>query len=479
MEFDALWHSWDEVKHELTSKNVNKLWVTHPRALPARKPKGVFRVVHQLEPVDALIYTALAYQVAPDVENARIAADQRVACSYRLNVADGNFFASGTGYTDFTSKTEELALAYEYVLTTDITDFYNQIYLHRLNSAIEDANPTLKPVGDDIEWFITTLNNKSSQGIPVGPAASIVMAEAIMVDIDQFLLGRGMPHTRYVDDIRVFSNSERSLSKILQDLTLYLYEQHRLTLSGEKTEILPATRFVEQHLHNSYAEERLKIFRSLEIFNPYADEYDESSFEEEDEDTLLRRKLLEVTTRILEFEHLDLGLARSVIRRARRNNVAELIEPILANFSFFSPVINDVALYLAEVTDDESCGRLTPQLGSIIQSEVSDNGLVRFWMEWYLSRSPIFQRDNDIRSFLYSSRNIENQARAAVISRNLTWVREKKNEIYNLGTWGRRAVLYSSQILPGDEKRHWLRMTIGSTPILADKWVAKWILETT
>ena len=31
-EFDALWHSWDEVKTELKSKNVDKFWVLPPIA---------------------------------------------------------------------------------------------------------------------------------------------------------------------------------------------------------------------------------------------------------------------------------------------------------------------------------------------------------------------------------------------------------------------------------------------------------------
>ena len=90
---------------------------------------------------------------------------------------------------------------------TDITDFYNQIYLHRLNNAIESADAQLKPVADDIETFLTTLNSKSSQGVPVEPAASIVMAEAVLIDVDAFLQDQGVVHTRYADDIRVFSNS--------------------------------------------------------------------------------------------------------------------------------------------------------------------------------------------------------------------------------------------------------------------------------
>ena len=41
-EFQALWYQWDEVKKELMSKNVSKIWVTPPRAMTIAKPKGGF-----------------------------------------------------------------------------------------------------------------------------------------------------------------------------------------------------------------------------------------------------------------------------------------------------------------------------------------------------------------------------------------------------------------------------------------------------
>ena len=33
---------------------------------------------------------------------------------------------------------------YQYILQTDITDFYNQIYVHRLQNAIEAADSSLR-----------------------------------------------------------------------------------------------------------------------------------------------------------------------------------------------------------------------------------------------------------------------------------------------------------------------------------------------
>lgn len=478
VEFEALWHNWGDVKKELTSKNIQKLWIPPPRVMAAMKPKGGYRVVHQLEPLESIVYTALAREVAEAVEAARMPAAENVACSYRLKPADGSFFSGGSGYSEFVEKTEILAKEHLYVLITDITDFYNQIYLHRLNNAIEHANPSLKPVGDDIEWFITFLNSKSSQGIPVGPAASIVMAEAILIDIDLFLQNRGAAHTRYVDDFRIFGESERVLAQIQQDLTVYLYENHRLTLSGEKTNIVNAAVYVQKQLHNQYAEERMQIFKSLEVFNPYTEEIEEVEYEVEDEEELLAERVTAVIDKILDYEVLDLGLARSAIRKAKRYGIDILAKPLIENYDFFGPVINDVVLYLKKITSNEVAKALAPEFAKLLDHKVFDNELVRFWTEWYFAQYPAFLGNPDIRAFVHKTPFVENRALAAITEHDIAWVREMKSEIFHLGSWDRRAVLNAARVLPGDEREHWLKLTIGSSPILLDRWVAKWVLET-
>lgn len=478
IEYEALWHQWDEVKAELMSKNVGKLWVTSPRAMTIAKPKGGFRVVHQLEPIDSVIYTALACEIATDVEAARMPSAEHIACSYRLAVSDGSFFAGGSGWSDFGQKTESLADTYENVLVTDITDFYNQIYLHRLNNAVELSNSSLKPLADDIENFLATLNNKASQGVPVGPAASIVMAEAVLIDVDSFIKDQGVHHTRYVDDFRIFSNSVRELYSILEKLTLYLYENHRLTVSSEKTFVMNAKEFVQNHLHNNYAEERIQLLETLEVFNPYTNEVEEIEVEVEDEDALRQAQLVAAVEKVITYEHLDLGLARGVIRAARRHSIPDLAPHILVNFDFFAPAVNDAALYLHEVTDDYLAEELTSEIEAIISSPSIDSQICRFWIEWYIAQHAALLKSEKLHSFVFGGPNIENQALAAITTKNVAWVRNHKANVYNLGGWARRAVLNSSRVLPSDERTHWLKMFINNSPVLLDRWVARWVQQT-
>lgn len=478
IEFEALWHHWGDVKKELLSKNVSKLWVLPPKAMTIAKPKGGFRVVHQLEPLDALVYTALACHIAGAVEAARMPVDQHIACSYRFLIADGSYFSGGSGWVNFTEKTEELAATYSHVLVTDITDFYNQIYLHRLNNAIESADATLKPVADDIEYFLSTLNSKSSQGVPVGPAASIVMAEAVLIDVDVFLRDQGIAHTRYVDDFRVFSDSPRILHQVLDRLTLYLYENHRLTLASEKTYVMDAKEYVQEHIHSTYADEKIELLETLEIFNPYTNEMEEIEVEVFDAEAIQTAKLEEAIHKVINYEHLDLGVARSVIRTARRNKIGSIATTLLENLNFFVPVINDVALYLHEVTDDDLVTDLVPLLEKLVDSQAFDSQLARFWIEWYVAQHSAYMKSHSIYQFVFGGSNIENQALAAITTKNIAWVRNHKAGIYNLGNWARRAILNSSRILPSDERNHWLKMFMGNSPVVLDRWVAKWVLDT-
>jgi Reverse transcriptase (RNA-dependent DNA polymerase) len=475
-EFAAVWHQWDEVKHELLSRNVEKMWVNSPRVMAIQKPKGGFRVVHQLEPLDAIVYTALAHTVVKDVECSRMPVDLNVACSYRFDAHRGSFYAGGSGWPAFEQKTRQLAASYENVLVTDISDFYNQIYLHRLNNAIELANSSLRSIGNDIEKFLSTLNSKSSQGIPVGPAASIVMSEAVLIDVDRYIRDMGLEHTRYVDDFRVFSNSTTELEKALERLTLYLYQHHRLTISSEKTFITKSSKFVLDHIRNTYLEDTQLVVDTLVQFDSYTGDYEEIEVEVH-EVIDYRTALVDALQEVLSHQHLDLGLARSVIRTARRRSIDTVALPLVKQMHFFLPVVNDAMLYLHEVTTPTLAQELQLHLEEISRDPALQNQIVRFWFEWYIAQHETLLNSETLRNFVMGGANIENQAQAAITTRNVAWVRNQKTNISSLGTWGRRAVLRASQVLPSDERNHWLKLFTGNAPAPLEKWVAKWVIE--
>ncbi|MFC4864027.1 RNA-directed DNA polymerase [Pseudomonas sp. MAHUQ-62] len=486
-EFYALWHSWAEVKNYLLTTPLASVHTTNPRVLPWAKARGGYRIVHQLEPLDSLIYTALVYLIAEQVEAARMVPS--IACSYRIEVDNNSFFSKGSGFPAYRESCERLGDIYEYVLSTDISDFYNQIYLHRVGNVVDSVGAPDK-AGKEIENFLSRLNNKASQGIPVGPAASIVLAEAILLDVDQFISNHHVEHVRYVDDIRIFSDSKEQLTEILENLVVYLHDQHRLGLVSEKTSIRSADEFIHEELQNQYQMEKLDILNEIEAGNQYGayesdqedyhedhEEYDEYYEESEDEDDNeeLGASLLDALIRARNFGYVDLAVIRAIIRRAKHGQVADIAEAILEDIEFYTPVINDVCLYLASLPAEEILDIL-PSLSTLCQTNKISKRSLRVWMEWLFTRNALFLKDPHIRRYAYQGAPAT-AAAAALLEGNIAWSKEAKQKVLTSASWDRRAYIYSLSILSKDEAEKYLKF-VRQNPSLThtDKWVCTWVL---
>lgn len=479
-EFDAIWHCWEDVKRFLLSTNVHKLPVMPAKATSWPKHRGGYRVVHQLDPIDSVIYAALVYQVSVAVERARYSADRAVACAYRIELDDGSFFARGNGYDQFRAQSRQLAENYRYVLLVDVADFYNQVYVHRVNNAIEHASPAPKGLADDIETFLGKINSTISQGLPVGPAASIVLAEALMIDVDQFLVGLGHPHCRYVDDFRIYATRERELVSVLQELTLYLYQNHRLSISHEKTRLVGADEFLRSDIDNPYEMQKAETFEKLDALGGYGspeslDKADkrkgvvDPEAAAEVEDTVLAA--LEA---MVERKNLDLGYARALLRQARVLKSCRISIYLLEHVQFFLSLTNNVCILLHSVTTRENINQIVGPLVDTLEHVRSHGGLVRYWFDWYIAEN-FHLMPPAAEQFLRGSPFVMSKARYAVLSRDLSWVRYRKGEYFQYGPDERRAVLFAAQILPNDEKKHWLRAVVSASHVPLERWVAEYI----
>ena len=164
------------------------------------------------------MYTALAHHVAEAVERRRVPQKAGVVCSYRIALgADGAFFdEQHDGYKAFHDRSATLADQGEYVLSVDIASFYNHIYIHRLQNSLELCDPGFRDLALGVEEFLLNLNQRQSVGIPIGPAASIVFSEALLIDVDEFVRSEfsNVEYVRYVDDFRFFSNSRAELEEV-------------------------------------------------------------------------------------------------------------------------------------------------------------------------------------------------------------------------------------------------------------------------
>jgi hypothetical protein len=481
-EFDAIWRNWNEALEYLTTQDVSAMPVASPRTMLSLKPDGTYRVVHQLEPLDAIVYTALAYTIAAMLESVRVPVAQRVACSYRISLDDsgGNFFTEGNGYPGFLEQSRFLADQFKFVLVTDVTDFYNQIYVHRLQNAVQKAHKNLEAVSKEIEEFLMRLNSRVSRGIPVGPAGSIIFAEAVLTDIDSFILARGHGYTRYVDDIRIFANSNSDLDATLRDLTLYIYNSHRLTLSSHKTEVLGRSEFVAKYLEDPEQVEKQQIHDALSDVE--ISDYDGASEETVEEDPVeipieTRIQVLQsLMDRICQMDRLDLGLARHVLRTCRRYRIRAIVTQLFNRFDFFLPVISDVVLYLNSVTNATFVHRNASKIWrQCLQGRSADIPFARMWLCNYIVNNPAYLADHRFARFVRESNDIQAMATWANKTGDVALARELCHRFNDVSLHDRRQILRASVVLAREERRPWYNNLRQNPQEPLDRWVLNWV----
>src|ERR1700685_980063 len=94
-EFEAIKGDWANNKSYILSLDLEHYAPKNPLISLALKPNGNFRVVHQLDPIDSIIFTALIYENAGIIESYRPAEPRSIACSYRIKPdINGSFFDS-------------------------------------------------------------------------------------------------------------------------------------------------------------------------------------------------------------------------------------------------------------------------------------------------------------------------------------------------------------------------------------------------
>lgn len=495
-EYAALVHNWAEVKKHILSIDLDDYSPKSPLIDLAPKSNGNYRVVHQLDPIDSLIYTSLVREVCDIIENYRIPELRHIACSYRIKPnEEGSFFPSDSGWDEFNARTEELADEYEdgYVIVADITDFYNQIYTHRIRNLIEEAGKgAYHARAKVIEKFLISLNKETSRGIPVGPAPSIILAELIMASIDNKILTYTDDFVRYVDDIRIFFKKREDAILVQYELTQYLYSYHRLVFSGEKTRIRRVSTFRgsmrnEEREENAVilskagalasekVEELLKSLPDYESGFDYQEEYETilAQIMDDEQFKLLSSTYLELFQKSISFP-VDFGLLRHILRKASKYRVRNLIPFVLANFEKMLPLIRETIIYLNVVINDKIVVNYRKEFESIISAHYMRLSFVNMWVSHLLTNES-FNKIN-----LPSNYNqiiaMRDRALIALRKSDTTWVRDFRDKVDTLGPWEKRAVLYSSKILSSDEMKVWIRTSVTSGEI-TEKSLASFLVS--
>lgn len=180
-EYQAIRHDWPEIKKWLMTQDLRN-WSSRPfRRFLASKSRYSFRYVTQLDPLEYLLFTALLYDVGPQLESVRLPSSDKTVFSWRFDLkTDGQMYSPEFRWHDFNQRCLELAKPSrcKWIVVADIADFFPHIYIHPLEQVLDRAT-TRSPHAYCLLRMLSNWNAFVSYGLPVGLAGSRILAEAV------------------------------------------------------------------------------------------------------------------------------------------------------------------------------------------------------------------------------------------------------------------------------------------------------------
>lgn len=461
-ELHAIRHVWDSERQRLADTDLDG-WTVGPRrrCLSPKQHLGL-RVATQLDPVDALLTTALVIQVAEQLEAVRLSVGDRTVHSHRFvsGLDHGRLFSPDFNFYSFRDR------SLEFVLLTDISDFYPRIYLHRVENALRAALGLDDGAARVLNKFLTQWNQSISYGLPVGASAFRLVAEVTINDVDQALAARGYRFCRYSDDFRFFVASEREGREVLAFLARTLSSNHGLTLQASKTELISAENFskrfrwseqdevtgtIQENLHELLEEVGIDMYEPP-AFADLPEEVREA-IEKANVWTLLRDQLDKdfPNMRTVRFALQQIrwwGLADDeglVLDRMRQLDTvfSDAIEAATAGSDLTTDEKREIAERLLDLVDDDVFGHLE---------------YFRTWILWVFADSAEWNHSPKLLE-IYDSYPESFTRSAAVLALGVAridhWFRTERERLPLMDPWERRAFLAGAACLPKDERKHW------------------------
>lgn len=244
-----------EVTRFLRDPKIKNLSI--PLKLNIPKNKFAFRSASWIELTDTAKYLALVMKISKEIENSRRPVDEKSVFSYRTR-PHGMLFGSNLNYDSFRKQSGALSDLPEYgvKVITDISNFYDRINIHRIESVLASSGCDLTTVSK-INDVLLSWAGRNSYGVPVGCDGSRLLAEASLINVDNELHRRGIRFVRYVDDFRLFAPSYLEANTYL-NILIEALDREGLFLNVAKTKMIS--------IENGHTEEDVE--QSEEEFSP-------------------------------------------------------------------------------------------------------------------------------------------------------------------------------------------------------------------
>jgi hypothetical protein len=327
-----------------------------------------------------------------------------------------------------------------------------------------------------VEKLISKLMERNSYGIPVGPYASRILAEAVLIDVDSYLYSNQIDFVRWVDDYNIFCKSEYEAQSNLFRLGEWLYSNHGLTLQSAKTKILTIDRYTREVLARPQQNltARDTVFASLEKFGTsYKDEGDSNEELEEEEVqniveqlqsldliSLLQNSISDKT--LVDYKIVSYVLTRLPLIPDLPDKLKhKILDLVIENAELLYPASEQIAKYVISFTELPKAEKkkiAQKLLKPLIAKRTPPPTYYAMWMLYVFSTSEDWNHIKDLIK-IYQDSNSEVVKRYAALAIAKGGTRADalviKNDLGSASSMLRLAILEASKKLGKDERKHW------------------------
>lgn len=476
--------NWNSIRDSIERIDLDVYDPLKPLKVFAPKSRANVRVLHMLHPQDLIIYTALVLIAKPDIESNRVPIKLKRVFSYRADSANPQeLYDSRGSYEAYRLQLGQRASRPQvrYVAVADIADFYPRIYQHRLQNVIESV-ATSQRVRDIarvlVKKLIGNIMGMDSYGIPVGPYASRLLAEALLIDVDASLQSQGVDFVRWVDDYNMFCRAEYEAQSVLFALGEWLFSKHGLTLQSAKTKILTIDDYRREYLfdHDEQLTDRDTVVNMLRDFrvgyeDPEDDDGEDDMDEAEVEEALAilqgtdLKGMLEASladTTLVDYQAVTFALTKLPrIPGAPPELKREVLHLVIDNAELLYPVAEHIATYVLsfdDLTKTEQKQIATKLLKPLKSKRRPPPPYYAMWVLHIFASAPEWNHAQDIVK-LYSQSTSEVIKRFASLAIYSSGTRAQalavKDEYIAASPLLKLAILFASRKLGNDERKHW------------------------
>ncbi|MBL7174759.1 MAG: hypothetical protein ISS66_02930 [Desulfobacteraceae bacterium] len=192
-----------------------------PLTLPVPKPGGFTRPGSILQPIDRLVYQALADLVAPILEEQM---DRKRSFSHVLTSStesDQMFEPESQSWDQMQARLQKIAAMGGWFVKADVANYFERIPQHHLINLMT-ATGCRTEITRLLEEMLLAFKQRDSSGIIQGVFPSDLFGNYYLTDLDAYCEVHDVPSVRYVDDLYLYFETRpeaaRGLIRLVEQL---------------------------------------------------------------------------------------------------------------------------------------------------------------------------------------------------------------------------------------------------------------------